>query len=215
ADAYFPPKVVGWLNDSGISVQVSIVGFGIKDSETRAFLSDLASRGNGAYYDASGSEALTSALDAAFTADFLVSDDAGHSVAKGKIGGNPIGIPAGSWHVSLLADPPRDLGTVKIDAGSLTRLAITKEGEHFGYSSSPDENDGASTTSTEPKVQEVTVVPPESQELRGSWRYPNGAGLDFDEKAYRLLSAAGDVVDEGQYSVDHDVITFSSTDGSV
>jgi Mg-chelatase subunit ChlD len=214
-DAYFPPKVVGWLNDSGISVQVSIVGFGIENSDTRAFLSDLAARGNGAYYDASGSEALTSALDAAFTADFLVTDDSGHSVAKGKVGGNPIGIPAGSWHVSLLADPPRDLGTVKIDAGSLTRLAITKEGELFGYSSSPNEPGGASTSSAAPKVQEATVMPPDGQELRGSWRYPNGAGLDFDAKAYRLLNAAGDVVDQGQYSVDRDVITFSSTDGSV
>jgi hypothetical protein len=147
--------------------------------------------------------------------EFLVTDDAGRSVAKGKIGSKPIGIPAGAWHVSLLADPPRDLGTVKIDAGSLTRLAITKEGEHFGYSSSPSKIGGRSGASTEPKVQEATVGPAQSQGLCGSWRYPNGAGLDFDEKAYRLLNAAGDTVDEGQYSVDRDVITFSSTDGSV
>ena len=144
-----------------------------------------------------------------------MTDDAGRSVAKGKIGGKPVAIPAGSWHVSLVAEPPRDLGSVQIDASSLTQLAITKEGDHFGYSSSRDETGGASTPPAQPKIQEATVAPPEGRELRGSWRYPNGAGLDLDEKAYHLFNAAGDVVDEGQYSVERDVITFSSTDGSI
>jgi len=45
--------------------------------------------------------------------------------------------------------------------------------------------------------------------LRGSWRYPNGAGLDFDEKTYRVVSSAGETVDKGQFSVDGDVITMS------
>jgi Mg-chelatase subunit ChlD len=215
ADAYYPPKVVGWLNDSSISVQVSIVGFGIKDSDTRAFLSELATKGNGSYYDASGSEALTRALDAAFTAEFLVTDDAGRPVAKGKVGSNPVSLPAGSWHVSLLADQPRDLGTVKINPDSLTRIEISKECEHFGYSSSKGETGGDSASPVKPEVEEDTVAQLPGSDLRGSWRYPNGAGLDFDGKAYRLLNAAGSNVDQGQYSVDHGVVTLSSTDGSV
>jgi hypothetical protein len=118
--------------------------------------------------------------------------------------------------VSLVAEPPRDLGSVKVDAGSLTRLLLAKEADRFTHTVSPDQSGGSDRTSpAELPVADPTLQTAAAQALRGSWRYENGAGLDFDDESYRLLNANGVTVDEGRYAVDGDLINFHSTDGTM
>jgi Mg-chelatase subunit ChlD len=128
-DQFYPPKVVEAIRDAGIDLTVNIVGFAIGDRVTRDFLARLAEATRGSYYDADSAQALNAALDAAFAADFVVTDSLGQEAARGKVDGPPIELPQGRWHITLDSDPRIDLGNVSVEAGRRSSVHLAKEGD--------------------------------------------------------------------------------------
>lgn len=135
-DEIYPAKVAGDIVIADINFKVDVVGFGIPENEnaSREFLKQIADQGGGRYFDAHDASQLSAALAESFSAEFRATDDAGQEVAIGRVGGAPIALPQGFWHVELLTEGGRDLGTFEVRESTLTRILLQREGATFGQS---------------------------------------------------------------------------------
>src|SRR5690606_38777777 len=87
ADLAAPPRaVIAGLVESGLNVQVNIVGFAIGDPELEAQFADWAEQGGGRYLPASDQAGLNEALADALRVPFTVLDAGGEPVADGLVG---------------------------------------------------------------------------------------------------------------------------------
>jgi len=125
----FPPKVVDRLVAAGVEIKVDIVGFDIgSDSQTRKFLSELASKGGGKYYDAANGAQLAAALSQVIRSEYVVSDRAGNTIGKGMVGDPPVTLPIGTYRLSLTSQPPIDLGAADVKSDQETLVELYSDG---------------------------------------------------------------------------------------
>ena len=141
ADELYPPTIARLLRQAGIDVTINVVGFAIGEAETDSFLADLAKSGGGEYFSAEDGDALIAALRAAMQATYEVDDASGKAVARGRVGGDPVLLPAGVYDVVLATDPPRRIEAVEIKPAADTTVTLLREGDRFdtaiGWSATP------------------------------------------------------------------------------
>jgi hypothetical protein len=123
-----PRAAIEALVDSGIDVRVNIVGFALEDEALKAQFEEWARLGNGQYFDAAGAEELGGALVQALQPEFRVLDADGNEVARGVVNGEPVAIPAGTYAVEVLADPPSTVEGVVVEPGAAVAVRLDEEG---------------------------------------------------------------------------------------
>jgi hypothetical protein len=74
----------------------------------------------------------------AFRPRFTIRDSAGVVVATAKVGDPATSLAEGYWDVLLETHPLADLGEFPVKAGSVSRVAIEKEGDSFSAALSAD-----------------------------------------------------------------------------
>jgi hypothetical protein len=106
-----PPAAVRRLVQSAPRTVVHFVGFAIGDAKLAASFRQWAALGNGSYFDARDAVALDRALTQAMQPGFEVVDAAGKVVARGRAGGEPVRVSAGSYSVRIVgsAAAPRPI----------------------------------------------------------------------------------------------------------
>jgi len=119
-----PAASISRLSVQGFDVQVNIVGFALDSAALKATFQTWAHLGNGSYFDATNSAELNSAVAKALAPPIQVFDSAGALVASGRIGGDAIALPAGTYRVEVLSDPKRTFKIVTIKPGQTTKLAL-------------------------------------------------------------------------------------------
>lgn len=110
-----PLAAIGALRQAGLDVRVSIVGFAIDDGALAKTFTHWAQAGDGAYLDAKDGAALARAVRGSFAPRFEVRSGQ-ELVATGTVDGSPLELPAGSYSVRVLAQPPRDIPGVTIES---------------------------------------------------------------------------------------------------
>jgi hypothetical protein len=110
-----PLAAIGALRQAGLDVRVGIVGFAIDDAALAKTFAHWAQAGDGMYVDAKDGAALARAVRGSFAPRFEVRSGQ-ELVATGTVDGAPLELPAGSYSVRVLAQPPRDLPGVTIES---------------------------------------------------------------------------------------------------
>ncbi|MGD9347903.1 MAG: hypothetical protein PVH84_18715, partial [Candidatus Aminicenantes bacterium] len=77
------------LRESGIELQVHIVGFDIKEEEAKKELETIANSTGGMYLDARDSQELLSSLEQTLQVEYEIIDETGEIRARGIVGGDP------------------------------------------------------------------------------------------------------------------------------
>ena len=119
-----PAESISRLAARGFDVQVNIVGFALDDDALKATFKKWATLGNGSYFDATDSEELNVAVDKALAPPFQVFDANGVQIGAGRVGGNQMSLPAGTYRVVVLSEPKRTFETVMISSGKKTTLNL-------------------------------------------------------------------------------------------
>jgi len=139
--ANYPPDVVSRLIAAGIEVKVNVIGFDIGESETRAFLTQIASRSGGQYFDAANADELQAALQEAIRADFSVRDSAGAVVVESRVGDPSLALPEGLYTIRLEVEPPLEVPDTRVEIDRETRVHLDKEGAKVGVDAATVEAD--------------------------------------------------------------------------
>jgi hypothetical protein len=116
-----PRAAITALRDSGLDVRVNIVGFAVDEVALKETFEAWAQLGNGGFFDAQDGAELQSAIRATLRAAYEVLAD-GKVVATGRVNGEPVELPPGSYQVRLLGDHSKDLGTTSIESGTEQEL---------------------------------------------------------------------------------------------
>lgn len=97
-----PEAAIAALRAQGVAVTVNIVGFAVEDPALEADFARWAAIGGGAYLSAKDEPALAEALAAAMGEGFSARAGPGAEIAaRGRVGGPPVPLPAGTWFVAL------------------------------------------------------------------------------------------------------------------
>jgi Mg-chelatase subunit ChlD len=100
-----PAAAIKALVKKGIDARVNIVGLNVTDRRARQNLSRWAQAGNGVFYSANNAGDLAAAVGQALRAPFQVIDTNGKVVGSGVVGGPPVSLKPGVYHVVVLSDP--------------------------------------------------------------------------------------------------------------
>jgi hypothetical protein len=120
-----PAAAIESLVQSGGTAAVHIIGFALPDDPSvPEALADWAALGGGRYIEAADRASLSAALDAAFTAPYLVFDASGSLVAQGTVGDEGVEVEAGIYRVEVLTDPPAVFEAVDLTAGTERALTV-------------------------------------------------------------------------------------------
>jgi hypothetical protein len=111
-----PAVAIKALVKKGIDARVNIVGLAVTDRRARQNLTRWAHAGNGVFYSANNSTDLSAAVDQALRAPFQVLDANGKQVGSGVVGGPPVSLKPGVYHVVVLTDPQVEFNAV-VEAG--------------------------------------------------------------------------------------------------
>jgi Mg-chelatase subunit ChlD len=122
-----PLAEVERLRAEGIDVTLNIVGLAL-DRASRRGIARLAETGGGAYFDARDGEALGEALRAALGASVEVRDAEGAVVGRSTVGGQPIGLPSGTYDLVVLDEPPVTFAGVYVAPGADVVLTLPAPG---------------------------------------------------------------------------------------
>lgn len=118
-----------------IKIQLNVIGFALADESAKGMMERIARIGGGDFYDAADGEAVAAALKSAMSATFEASDATGRVVARGKIDGDPVQLPAGFFQVDVTAaDGPIRTREVRIDKDLMTTLRVNKVGSEIDVS---------------------------------------------------------------------------------
>lgn len=115
-----PEAAIRALRDSGLQVQVNIVGFAIGEYALKQQFSRWAQIGGGAFFDTQNGEALATALKNSLQVPFMVLDEKGVAVASSIVGGEKLTLPAGDYRVKV-GSSEKD---VTIKAGELSAVTF-------------------------------------------------------------------------------------------
>lgn len=119
-----PGAEIESLRESGLDVQVNIVGFALDDDAVREAFAGWARSGGGAYFDASDRDSLAEAIERSVQAPFDVIDAAGEIVGQGMVGGEPVEAPPGVYRVVVRAAPEQSFDEVAVTSGATVALEL-------------------------------------------------------------------------------------------
>ena len=123
-----PAAEVERLVELGVDVTMNIVGFALEDPALKADMESWAAAGGGVFFDAQDQESLLAGIAAALRAPFRVYDRDGALVARGVVGGAPVELPAGTYRVEVLAEPPATFEAVEVAPGEGVVVEVEREG---------------------------------------------------------------------------------------
>lgn len=121
-----PATQIQALRDSGVDVQVNIVGLAIADDALKAEFERWAEIGGGQYFDANVAERLAEVLGEALLTSYIVRDETGEVVAIGRVGGLAQTLPVGTYTVEVNTAPAILFEMVEIVAGETVQLTLDK-----------------------------------------------------------------------------------------
>jgi len=87
------------LVDQGVDIRLNIVGFQIEEDELHSEFEQLAALGGGEYFDSQDGDELADDMTGAMAAPFRVVDSADEVIARGRVGGDAIELPAGDYEL--------------------------------------------------------------------------------------------------------------------
>lgn len=90
----------------GENRKINVIGFAIDDPTASDNLRAIATNGNGLYLDAENTDDLADALLQAVVLHYQLTTPSGNEVAHGLVGGNPVDIKAGAYHLKVDSMPP-------------------------------------------------------------------------------------------------------------
>lgn len=121
-----PAAQIQKLRDSGIDVQVNIVGLTIADDALKAEFERWAEIGGGQYFDVTDPGRLAEVLGEAVLVPYVVRDEAGDVVAIGRVGGRVQTLPVGTYEVEVVTVPAVTFEMVEIVKGETVQLTLDK-----------------------------------------------------------------------------------------
>jgi hypothetical protein len=121
-----PAAQIQALRDSGVDVQVNIVGLAIADDALKAEFERWAEIGGGQYFDATDADRLAEVLGEALLTTYTVRDEAGEVVTIGRVGGLAQTLPVGTYTVEVNTSPSVLFETVEIAEGETVQLTLAE-----------------------------------------------------------------------------------------
>ena len=115
------------LKESGIELQVHIVGFDIKEEAARKELEAIAKSTDGMYLDAKDSQELLSSLEQTLQIEYEIVDKTGEVNAKGIVGGDAIRLMEGTYTLRVLLEPEPLEKTVTVKPGQRSLLELKRD----------------------------------------------------------------------------------------
>ncbi len=116
-------------------VTIDVIGFSV-DGQISNTLSDIAEVGGGRYFDASGAQQLTDALQQSVLLSYRVVDAAGVEVYQGLIGSS-VELPLGRYSVELLGTETLPIGEVTVDGVNPAVVNLRIEDDKVVRASAP------------------------------------------------------------------------------
>ncbi len=117
-----PQTAIQTLKAAGIDVQINIVGFDIQDDSTRRQFVEWAALGGGDYFDAKNAEQLRQSLTESLQPRYIVRNDNGDVVARGRVGDAAFELPAGHYAVNIGSNKTSQ--KVNLAGGTLTTVTV-------------------------------------------------------------------------------------------
>ena len=115
------------IKKSGLELKVHIVGFDIKEKESRAQLESIAKSTDGMYLDAQNAGELMSALEQTLRVEYQVLDEKGQEVVRGTVGGDEVKLKGGTYTVRILLAPQSLETKITVKPGGKSVCVLKKE----------------------------------------------------------------------------------------
>lgn len=122
-----PEAAVRTLRERDMAV-VNIIGFALEEPETLERLTRWAALGGGSFFEPSTADELREAFRLALQPEFVVIDDHGAIVARGRVNADPVTVPSGVYRVQVYSSPGRVLEGVEVREHDVS-LALGMRGE--------------------------------------------------------------------------------------
>jgi hypothetical protein len=115
------------IKKAGLELKVHIVGFDIKEKESREQLEAIAKSTGGMYLDAKDAASLLSALEQTLQVEYQILDEKGEVAARGTVGGDPVEIKEGSYTLKIMLAPQPFKIKVTVKSGEKLVCVLRKE----------------------------------------------------------------------------------------
>ncbi len=139
-----PVEVVSELANLGLEMRVEVVGFALAEPKTKADMEAVAKITGGQYHDARDSASLRNALKRALESPYAVFDEDGTEVASGRVGGEAILLPEGSYTVVVHgAEEDYRIPKVRIHSARRTKIGLSSKDGRIVYQRLPSGDRGA------------------------------------------------------------------------
>lgn len=112
------------LAEEGIDVRLNIVGFHIDDPVLQGEFARLARLGGGDYFDSRNDRELVEGLSSALAAEWRVLDDGGHSIAMGRVDGDPVALPVGEHELVVQVQGENRRQMIKVSPGEDVEFSL-------------------------------------------------------------------------------------------
>ena len=119
-----PAAQIRKLRESGIAIEVNIVGLAIADDTLKIEFERWAEIGGGQYFDVTDPDQLAEVLGEAVLIPYVVRNEAGNIVTFGRVGGRTQNLPVGSYEVEVRTVPTMTFERVEIVEGELVQLTL-------------------------------------------------------------------------------------------
>lgn len=119
--------VVDALRASGLDLTVHIVGFDVREKNSRHELERTARALGGQYHDAGSARELSQSLERTLRVEYevLATDDT--RVARAIAGAGPIPLDAGEYRLKILLEPEPVVSPIRIEAGGQRTCTVSRE----------------------------------------------------------------------------------------
>jgi hypothetical protein len=115
------------IKTSGLELKVHIVGFDIKEKESREQLEAIAKSTEGRYLDAKNAGELLSALEQTLQVEFVVLNEKGEETGRGVVGGEEVKLKEGTYTLRVLLAPQPLEVKIAIKADGRSVCVLKKE----------------------------------------------------------------------------------------
>jgi hypothetical protein len=122
-----PASVAQGLREQYPGLRVNVVGFNVGEATWQELLKNTATKGGGAYFDATNAAQLASALLQAIAPPFIVRDASGNEVARGSLGGE-VQLAVGSYTVEIADAAPVQVEAVAVQVDGITTVRVSGSG---------------------------------------------------------------------------------------
>ncbi len=115
------------IKKSGLELNVHIVGFDIKEMESRRQLEAIAKSTEGRYLDAKNAGELLSALEQTLRLEYVVLNEQGKEVGRGIVGGEEVRLREGTYTLRIMLAPQPIESKIAIKANTKAVCVLKKE----------------------------------------------------------------------------------------